>query len=210
MSVYSSNNDIEDIAAAFKAKYGIDIKTYRANSETVLQRILQEDKANFHGADILENNTPEMNIASSHDLFYPYRSALRDTVRPQGVKESWTADRFNAFVVGWNTELVKPGEEPEKLRGPRFAALEGQAGDGGQRGGLVRVAEHLLAQATVRRRRRSTNSSTRSPPTPRSPRGTRRPANFSAPASTACSSPRIRRTSIPPAAQGCPRRMASG
>jgi len=123
VSVYSSNNDIEDIAAAFKAKYGIDIKTYRADSETVLQRILQEDKANFHGADILENNAPEMNIASSHDLFYPYRSALRDTVRPQGIKETWTADRFNAFVVGWNTDLVKPGEEPksfEDLASPRW------------------------------------------------------------------------------------------
>ena len=116
VSVYSSNNDIEDIAAAFKAKYGIDIKTYRADSETVLQRILQEDKANFHGADILENNAPEMNIASSHELLYPYRSALRDTVRPQGVKETWTADRFNAFVVGWNTDLVKPGEEPKASR----------------------------------------------------------------------------------------------
>ena len=49
-----SNNDIEDVAAAFKEKYGLDIKTYRADSETVLQRILQEDNANFHGADVLE------------------------------------------------------------------------------------------------------------------------------------------------------------
>ena len=113
LSVYTSNNDIADVAEAFKAKYGIEVKTYRANSETVLQRVLQEGDANFHGADILETNSPEMNIVSSHDLLYPYRSEYRETVRPQGVKDTWTADRFNAFVVGWNTDLVKPGEEPK-------------------------------------------------------------------------------------------------
>lgn len=123
LSVYTSNNDIEDVATAFKEKYGLEIKTYRADSETVLQRVLQEGNANFHGADVLETNSPEMNIASSHELLYPYRSEYRDTVRLQGLKETWTADRFNAFVVGWNTDLVKPGEEPksfEDLASPRW------------------------------------------------------------------------------------------
>jgi iron(III) transport system substrate-binding protein len=123
LSVYTSNNDIEDVAAAFKDKYGLEVKTYRADSETVLHRVLQEGEANFHGADVLETNSPEMNITSSHDLLYPYRSEYRDTVRPQGVRETWTADRFNAFVVGWNTDLVKPGEEPksfEDLASPRW------------------------------------------------------------------------------------------
>jgi iron(III) transport system substrate-binding protein len=123
LSVYTSNNDIEDIATAFKDKYGIQVDTYRADSETVLQRVLQEGNANFHGADILETNSPEMNIAASHDLLYPYRSEYRDSVRPQGVRDMWTADRFNAFVVGWNTNVVKPGEEPksfEDLASPRW------------------------------------------------------------------------------------------
>ena len=109
--------------SGFQDKYGIEVKTYRADSETVLHRILQEGEANFHGADVLETNSPEMNIVSSHDLLYPYRSEYRDTVRPQGVKDTWTADRFNAFVVGWNTDLVKPGEEPksfEDLASPRW------------------------------------------------------------------------------------------
>src|SRR5258705_7903217 len=88
LSVYTSNNDIADVAGAFKEKYGIEVKTYRANSETVLQRILQEGEANFHGADILETNSPEINIVTSHDLLYPYRSEDRETVRPQGVKNT--------------------------------------------------------------------------------------------------------------------------
>jgi iron(III) transport system substrate-binding protein len=123
LSIYTSNNDITEVADAFKEKYGLQVRTYRASSEAVLQRILQENKANFQGADILETNAPEMNIASHEGLLYPYRSEHRDKVRPQGLNENWTADRFNAFVVGWNTNLVKPGEEPtsfEDLASPRW------------------------------------------------------------------------------------------
>jgi iron(III) transport system substrate-binding protein len=123
LSIYTSNNDITDVADAFKDKYGLEVKTYRASSEAVLQRILQENKANFHGADVLETNAPEMNVASHEGLLYPYRSEYRDKVRPEGLNENWTADRFNAFVVGWNTNLVKPGEEPtsfEDLASPRW------------------------------------------------------------------------------------------
>jgi iron(III) transport system substrate-binding protein len=123
MSIYTSNNDIPKVVDAFKAKYGIDVKTYRASSEAVLQRILQEDKANYRGSDIVETNSTEMNILSDGGLVHPYQSEYRDNVRPQGQMENWTADRFNAFVVGWNTDVVPAGEEPksfEDLADPRW------------------------------------------------------------------------------------------
>lgn len=123
LSVYTSNNDMTEVVDAFTKKYGIDVKTYRASSEAVLQRVLQENAANFRGADIVETNSPEMNILSNEGLLSPYNSEYRDKVRPEGLKENWTANRFNAFVVGWNTDLVPPGEEPtsfEDLASPRW------------------------------------------------------------------------------------------
>jgi iron(III) transport system substrate-binding protein len=123
LSIYTSNNDIADLVDAFKAKYGLDVKTYRASSEAVLQRILQEEKANYRGADIVETNSGEMNVLSSDGYLYPYKSEYREKVRPQGLKDNWTADRFNAFVVGWNTNRVPAGEEPtslEDLADPRW------------------------------------------------------------------------------------------
>ena len=53
----------------------------------------------------------------------PYEGELRDAVRKEGSGRGWTATRFNVFVVGWNTNLVKPGQEPktfEELADPKW------------------------------------------------------------------------------------------
>jgi len=115
LSLYTSNTDMEDVVKAFQEKYGIKVETYRANSETVLQRILQESSASYQGADLVETNAGELNALQQQQLLYPYEGALRDEVRPEGRKGGWTADRFNAFVVGWNTQKVPAGTEPKSL-----------------------------------------------------------------------------------------------
>lgn len=123
LSVYTSNTDIDDIIDAFEDAYDIDVSVYRANSESVLQRVLQEQKAHFYGNDILETDGTVLNIANEEHLLYPYESEYRDTVREGGQGTNWTATRFNAFVVGWNTKLVKKGEEPtsiEELADPKW------------------------------------------------------------------------------------------
>jgi iron(III) transport system substrate-binding protein len=92
------------------------VNNYRAGSESVLQRLLQEDEASYYGADIFETNALELGVADQEGLLYPYEGELRDSVLEQGRQaEGWTATRFNAFVVGWNTDNVKPGEEPTSL-----------------------------------------------------------------------------------------------
>lgn len=116
LSVYTSNTDLDVIVEAFDDKYGIDVNVYRGNSESVLQRVLQESQANFAGADLVETNSGELNILSSEGLLYPYESEMRDAVREEGQKEFWTADRFNAFVVAWNTDLLPNDEVPSSLK----------------------------------------------------------------------------------------------
>lgn len=115
LSLYTSNTDMEKIAEAFEQEYGIDVDIYRANSETVLQRMLQEAGSNYQGADIVETNAGELNALNQEGLLAAYEGELRDSVRPEGQKENWTADRFNAFVVGWNTQRVPVEEQPTSL-----------------------------------------------------------------------------------------------
>ena len=116
LNVYTSNTDMEDLIDGFTELYDIEVNNYRANSETVLQRILQEDAAGYYGADVLETNALELGVASQEGLLYPYESELRDSVLEQGREsEDWTATRFNAFVVGWNTDNVAPDEVPTTL-----------------------------------------------------------------------------------------------
>lgn len=116
LAIYTSNTDIDKVVEAFEDKYpDIDVSVYRANSETVLQRVVQEQGAGFHGNDILETNAGELGIASQEGFLADYQSELRDKVREEGRGKGWTASRFNVFVVGWNTNLVKPGQEPKSL-----------------------------------------------------------------------------------------------
>jgi iron(III) transport system substrate-binding protein len=116
LNVYTSNTDMDDLIEGFTDLYDIEVNNYRAGSETVLQRILQEDRAGYYGADILETNALELGVASQEGLLYPYESELRDQVREQGRQDpNWTATRFNVFVVGWNTNTVAPDEVPTSL-----------------------------------------------------------------------------------------------
>jgi iron(III) transport system substrate-binding protein len=94
----------------------------------VLQRVLQEASANYQGADLIETNAGELNAMQQRQLLYPYQGELRDKVRPEGRKDGWTADRFNAFVVGWNTSKVPAGTEPQSLKdlaGPQWKGRVG-------------------------------------------------------------------------------------
>ncbi|GAB3056045.1 hypothetical protein GCM10027053_16470 [Intrasporangium mesophilum] len=115
LSVYTSNSDLDDVVSAFEDKYKIDVSVYRGNSESVLQRVLQESKANYQGVDLVETNSGEMTVINQEGLFYPYQGALRDAVRKEGQRDGWTADRFNAFVVAWNTKNVNAATAPKAL-----------------------------------------------------------------------------------------------
>ena len=123
LSVYTSNTDLDDLVEGFEDLYDITTSVYRGNSESVLQRILQEQKAKFYGNDVIETNALELNVTQKEGFLSPYEGELRDSVREEGQAEGWTASRFNLFVVGWNTDLVKPGEEPktfEELAEPKW------------------------------------------------------------------------------------------
>ncbi|HET8659131.1 MAG TPA: ABC transporter substrate-binding protein [Micromonosporaceae bacterium] len=124
LSIYTSNTDMDKLVEGFEDKYDIDVSVYRGNSESVLQRMLQEHKANYFGVDFVDTNAGELNIMNSEGLFYPYKGELRDKVRKEGQGNGWTASRFNVFVVGWNTNKVKAGQEPkslEELADPKWA-----------------------------------------------------------------------------------------
>ncbi|SCL28746.1 ABC-type Fe3+ transport system, substrate-binding protein [Micromonospora rhizosphaerae] len=123
LSIYTSNTDMDKLVEGFEDAYDIEVSVYRGNSESVLQRILQEQQANYLGNDFVDTNAGELNILNKEGKLYPYEGELRDKVRQEGQAEGWTASRFNVFVVGWNTNRVKPGQEPksfEELADPKW------------------------------------------------------------------------------------------
>ncbi|MFE7214879.1 ABC transporter substrate-binding protein [Streptomyces sp. NPDC001698] len=117
VDLYTSNTDIQDLVDGFRKAYpGLKVNAFRANSETVLQRALQENQANKPQNDVMDTNDIELRALDAQHLLHPYQgpaeAGLKDAAKNLG---GWTAERFNAFVVGWNTDKVKKGEEPQDI-----------------------------------------------------------------------------------------------
>jgi iron(III) transport system substrate-binding protein len=125
LNLYTSMSPalLEPVVEAFEDTYEVDLAVYRANSETVLQRLVEEADAGFHGADVVETSGLEMFNLSDAGIVVPYDSPARAGLIEEAIEDRWTASRINTFVVTWNTDLVPDGEQPtswEELADPRW------------------------------------------------------------------------------------------
>ena len=128
LSLYTSlNADIADIVVPkFEEEFGIDVELYRADSETILQRTLQESEADFAGADVVETNATEMAVIASEGLTGEYAGEQRDKVNEDFQYEGWTPTRFNIFAPAWNTNKIKGDMVPkswEDLADPKYDGI---------------------------------------------------------------------------------------
>jgi iron(III) transport system substrate-binding protein len=125
--IYTSaqNDDMGALVDAFKKKYGINVEVWRSSSEKVLQRAIQEARANKNTMDIAETNGPELESLHrekiSAKLASPYLADLiPEAIRPHG---EWVGTRLNVFVQAYNTQQVKKEELPktwEDLAQPKW------------------------------------------------------------------------------------------
>jgi iron(III) transport system substrate-binding protein len=137
VGVYTSLNtrDSGPITEAFEKKYGVKVRLWRSSSEKVVQRAVTEAQAGRHFCDVLETNGPEMEALAREKLLAEFYSPFLKDLPPAAFPRHrlYVADRFNFFVVGYNTKLVKPEEVPNSyldLASPRFAGRVGiEAGD---------------------------------------------------------------------------------
>ena len=125
--VYTSlvPEDLTALAAAFEKKYGVKLKTWRANSEKVLQRAVTEARAGRHDADIVETNGPQLESLYREKGLQPlYSPHLKDLMPQARLKHGyWVGTRINMFVQSYNTNLVKKEELPKSyadLANPRW------------------------------------------------------------------------------------------
>ncbi len=125
LNLYTSlTSDVADaVTEAFSDEFDIDVSIYRAGSETVLQRILQEQDAGFAGNDIVETNATELVALETEAVLATYTGERRDLVPEAGISETWTATRFNLFAPSWNTDLITGDMVPtswEDLADPKY------------------------------------------------------------------------------------------
>jgi iron(III) transport system substrate-binding protein len=132
INLYTEVNDPTVITDPFEKKYdGLHVSVYRAGSEQIRERVLQESQANFAGADIIELDSLEMAILDQNHLLAPADSPYLEGVTASAKFDNFTGDRLSYIVPVWNTKIIPNDAAPqslEDLKNPRFKgklALEG-------------------------------------------------------------------------------------
>src|SRR5687768_9948348 len=76
LTIYTSaqSTDLGPVVTAFEQKYGIKTNLWRAGSEAVLNRALQEANAGRHTLDIVETNGPELESMSREQILQAIKS----------------------------------------------------------------------------------------------------------------------------------------
>jgi iron(III) transport system substrate-binding protein len=127
VSVYGSSvtDDMNPVIDAFKKAYNIDVRYWRASSESLVQRALSEQRAGRCLVDTFSTVAGELEALYREQVLIPIKSPLTAELIPQALRPhgAWVATRLNIFSGAYNTNLVKPNEVPrsyQDLKDPRW------------------------------------------------------------------------------------------
>ena len=127
VSVYTSlqTADIGKLGAAFEKKYGVKVIPWRSGSEAIVNRTIQEARANRFTVDVIETNGPELESIHRENLLQAIKSPyLADLIAPAILPHGeWMGTRLNVFVQAYNTRQIKKQDLPktwEELANPKW------------------------------------------------------------------------------------------
>jgi iron(III) transport system substrate-binding protein len=132
LTLYTSMAPTESqpLADAFERKYGIKVVVWRALSDQVVQRTITEARGRRHAVDVIETNGPEMEMLAREKLLAEQRSAYIADLPAAAVPahRAWLPDRFNFYVVAYNTTRVKRADLPSTYEGFADPKWKGRIG----------------------------------------------------------------------------------
>jgi iron(III) transport system substrate-binding protein len=132
LNIYTSAqaDDMGALIAGYEKRYGLKTTVWRAGSEKVLQRAVQEARGNRHTVDVLETNGPELESMHREKILQKVRSPHHPSILPQAIRPhgDWVGTRLNVFVQAYNTNLVKKEEVPHKWEDLLDARWKGRLG----------------------------------------------------------------------------------
>ncbi|MDB5764182.1 MAG: futA [Herminiimonas sp.] len=121
VAVYTSlaTTESQPLAKAFEKKYGIKVDLWRATSDKVVQRTIAEGQARRYAVDVVETNSPELEMITREKLFSEFFSPYISDLPPAAVQphHMWFPDRLNFFVVTYNTNKIKREDLPKTYEG---------------------------------------------------------------------------------------------
>lgn len=109
-----SQRSIEVILPAFMKRFpGVTIDHFDATADKLVARHVAELRGGRVLADVIGGALPYMAQMAEQKLIEPIALPEAATYPPQLKSEHWVATDTQFYIIGWNTQLVKKGEEPK-------------------------------------------------------------------------------------------------
>lgn len=117
MTLYSSTSpeDMNPVLNAFKKKYGVNVVYWRGGADTLLQRSINESRANKCVVDAFTTVAEELEALRRENLLYPVKTPLAEGLLPGSVPShgNWIVTRLNIFSAGYNTNQIDKKDVPK-------------------------------------------------------------------------------------------------
>ena len=109
-----AEKDLPTIIKPFEEKYGVKVTVWRAGTDKVLQRTVQEARAGRNEVDAIHFGSPEMEALSREKILQPVASpAHKDLVAGSvPAHKEWAATILSVWVQAYNTNAVKKADLP--------------------------------------------------------------------------------------------------
>jgi ABC-type Fe3+ transport system substrate-binding protein len=110
--------DMAILTEAFTKKYGIKVKAWRGDSETMMSRVLNEAKARRYEVGVMVASSSALEPLSREKLLTEVKSPfLADLVQGSiAPNREWASVYLATFVQAYNTKLVSKDELPKTYR----------------------------------------------------------------------------------------------
>lgn len=111
-----AEKDLPAIIKPFEDKYGVKVTVWRAGTDKVLQRTIQEARANRHDVDVVHFGSPEMEALAREKILKPVDDPVQKDLIPGSVPphRQWAATILSVWVQAYNTGAVKKEDLPKK------------------------------------------------------------------------------------------------
>jgi len=113
-----AERDLPAVVKPFEDKYGIKVTIWRAGTDKVLQRTIQEARAGRHDVDVVHFGSPEMEALAREKILAPVSSPVHKDLLAGSVPKhrQWAATILSVWVQAYNTAAVKKEELPRTWR----------------------------------------------------------------------------------------------
>jgi iron(III) transport system substrate-binding protein len=110
-----AEKDLPTVLKPFEQKYGVKVTVWRAGTDKVLQRTVQEARAGRHDVDAIHFGSPEMEALSREKVLRAVASPVHKDLLAGSVPahREWAATILSVWVQAYNTGAIRKADLPK-------------------------------------------------------------------------------------------------